>query len=142
MTIKKTRNLLDFIPLVILTVSAGILVLKVVKGEYGFLWKHYAGLIVLPINYLLFFWRHKAGVLGLGVILILGLLSILSFYPAVTTTSIYKEVGNTKLPLFYGQLIFLLWIIIHFILSGRHYTGIVTKRYWVALKNNTEVRFD
>ena len=111
-------------------------------SDIGLLWKHILGLILLPINYLLFFWRHKVGVLALGLTLLLGLISLLSYSPVITTTTLSKEVGDGKLPFFYGQLIFLLWIIIHFILSGRHYVGIVTKKYWDGLINNFEVTFD
>jgi len=139
---KKIKNFLDFIPLFILTVSAIFLIWRVSTNEIGLLWKHIFGLILLPINYLLFFWRHKVGVLALGLTLLFGLVSLLSYSPVITTTTLSKEVGDGSVPFFYGQLIFLLWIVIHFILSGRHYVGIATKKYWHGLINNSEVTFD
>jgi hypothetical protein len=142
MTKAKIKNFLDFIPLVILTISAIILLWTVSTGEVFLFWKHIVGLILLPINYTLFFWRHKIGVLALGLTILLGLFSLLSFSPTVTTTTIYKDIGDWKIPFFYGQLIFLLWIIIHFIVSSRHYVGIATKKYWRGLINNSEVVFD
>jgi len=142
MTKGEIKNFLDFIPLFILTISAIVLIWTVATGDVGLLWKHIVGLILLPLTYLLFFGRHKVGVLALGLTLLLGLGSLLSYSPAVTTTTLYKEIGNENVPFFYGQPIFLLWITIHFILSGRYYIGIATKKYWLGLKNNSEVNFD
>ena len=142
MTKKKIINFLDFIPLFILTISAIILIWTIIKTDIGLLWKHIVGLILLPINYLLIFWRHKVGVLALGLTLLLGLFSILSYNPEVTTTTFYKPIGDINVPFFYGQLSFLLLIVIHFILSGRHYVGILTKKYWRGLIENSEVSFN
>ncbi|MBN8704215.1 MAG: hypothetical protein J0M08_14235, partial [Bacteroidetes bacterium] len=142
MTKSKIKSYLDLIPLLILTISAVILLWKYASGEGGLFWKHYLGLLLLPVNYLLFALRHKIGVLALGLTLFLGLFSLLSYSPAGNTTTLYKEFGDAKLPFFYGQPIFLVWIIVHFILSARHYVGIATKKYWDGLINNKEVSFD
>ena len=138
----KFKFLLDFVPLIIITIYAMLLIWKRLNGEILFQWKHLVGLLFLAINYFMFFWRHKIGVLSLGLTLLLGLLSLLSFSPAITTTTLYKGSGETGIPIFYGQLIFLLWLLIHFIVSGRHYVGIATKKYWMALGKNSEVTFD
>lgn len=142
MTKKKIKNILDFTPLLILTIPAIILIWTIATTDIVFLWKHIVGLILLPINYLLFFWRHKVGILGLGLTLLLGLLSLLSYSPATTTTTLYKSMGDGNVPFFHGQIIFLLWIVVHLIVSGRHYVGIATKKYWNGLINNSDVSFD
>lgn len=142
MTKAKLKLLLDYVPLIIITFYAILLIWKRVNGEILLQWKHVVGLIFLTINYFMFFWRHRIGVLCLGLTLLLGLFSLLSFSPAITTTTIYKGSGDNGVPIFYGQLIFLLWVIIHFIVSGRHYVGIATKKYWIALFNNSEATFD
>jgi hypothetical protein len=139
---KKIKNFLDFIPLFILTTYAIILIWTVSTSDITLFWKHIVGLVLLPINYVLFFWRHKVGVLALGLTLLLGLASILSYSPEVSTTTLYKNIGDKEIPFFYGQLIFFFWIVIHFILSGRHYVGIATKKYWRGLANNSDVAFD
>lgn len=138
----KLKSLLDYIPLLIITISALLLLWKYAAGGTGLFWKHYTGLFFLTLNYMLFMYRHKIGVLALGLTLFLGLISLLSFSPEVNTTTIYKESGDGKIPVFYGQPVFILWIIIHFILSARHYVGILTKKYWLGLLNNNEVNFD
>lgn len=138
----KLKFLLDFVPLIIITISAILLIRKRVNDEIIFQWKHILGFIFLAINYFMFFWRHKIGVLSLGLTLLLGLLSLLSFSPVITTTTIYMGPEDNEIPIFFGQLIFLLWILIHCIVSGRHYVGIATKKYWIALFNNSEVTFD
>ena len=138
MTKEKIKNLLDFIPLFIIIIYAIILVWTVATSDAAFSWKHIVGLIILPLNLLLFRLGHKIGVLGLGFTLLIGLLSLLSYTNSITTTTYF--IGKSEefhIPIFYGQPIFLLWLLIHFIVSGRHYVGIVTKKYWQDLFNNS-----
>jgi hypothetical protein len=88
----------------------------------------------LPINYFLFFKNHKLGVIALGITIIMGLLSLLSFNPIVKTTTMGIAISKSvAIPLFYGQSIFILWLIIHFIISGRYYFGVVQLKYWQDL---------
>jgi hypothetical protein len=130
---EKIKNLLDFVPLIILTVYAFILVWTVVSLETGFLWEHIVGLSFLPINYFLFWWRHKVGIIGLGLTLLIGLFGLLSYSHSMSITTHWIGLGDIGIPVFYGQPIFLLWLLIHIIVSGRHYVGIVTKKYWLEL---------
>ncbi len=128
---EKIKKYLHFIPLLILTISSLNLIWVVVTTDIVFVWKHYVGLILLPLNYFLFFKNHKVGVIALGLTLVIGLVSLLSFSPSVETTTF--SIGNNadfQIPIFYGQPIFLLWILIHFIVSGRFYFGVLTKKYW------------
>ena len=136
MTKDKIKNLLDFVTLIILTISAIVLVWTVINTDTAFMWKHIVGLSFLPIIFLAFQWRHKIGVLVSGLTLLIGLLSLLSYSPAVTTSTLtIGKNADFQIPIFYGQPIFLLWLLIHFIVSGRHYVGIVTKKYWQDLLN-------
>ncbi len=130
---------LDFVPLVILTISAMTLVWTVFETDTIFAWKHFVGLLLLPINYFLFWWKHKLGVVGLGLTIILGIVCLLSFDQPITTSTI--TVGKElRFPIFYGQSIFLLWFIIHFVLSFRHYVGVLTEKYWQELFHNLSKR--
>ena len=130
---KKTlRDLLDFIPLVILTISAILLIIERLKGNILFQWEHIVGLLILPIIYFSFFKLHKLGVVASGITLILGLIGILSFSPTIQISSVMIG-GEAKIYIFYGQPIFLLWLLIHFILSLRLYFGVVTKKYWTEV---------
>ena len=140
MTKDKIKNLLDFVPLIILTISAVVLVWTIATTDTVFMWKHIVGLCFLPIIFLAFWWQHKIGVLTLGLTLIIGLLSLLSYSHAVTTSTwtIGKD-ADSQIPIFYGQPIFLLWLLVHFIISGRHYVGILTKKYWQDLFDNSRV---
>ena len=134
MTKDKIKDRLDFVPFIILIISAIVLVSTVISTDIVFMWKHIIGLCLLSIIFFAFWWRHKIGVLVLGLTLLIGLLSLLSYSPAVTTSTwtIGKN-ADSQIPIFYGQPIFLLWLLIHFIVSGRHYFGIVTKKYWQEL---------
>lgn len=138
MTKNKIKNLLDFLPLIILTISAITLVWTVFATDTVFAWKHIVGLCFLPIIFLIFWWRHKIGVLVLGLTLFIGLLSLLSYSHAITTSTwTIGKSADSQIPIFYGQPIFLLWLLIHFIVSGRHYVGILTKKYWQDLFNKS-----
>ena len=133
-TKEKIKSYLDFIPLFILTISAINLVWVVMTTDIVFSWKHIVGLLFLPINYFLFFKNHKVGVVGLGLTLLIGMVSLLSYSPAIETTTF--RIGKSEdfqIPIFYGQTIFLLWLLIHFIVSGRFYFGVLTKKYWQDL---------
>jgi hypothetical protein len=70
----------------------------------------------------------------------LGLISIL-FYSHSVTTSIWTIGKNEEfqLPIFYGQPIFLMWLLVHFIVSVRHYVGILSKNFWRDLLDKSEM---
>ena len=136
MTKNKVKDLSDFIPLIILTISAYILLWTVATTEITFLWKHIVGLIILPFNLIAFWWRHKIGVLALGLTLIIGLFGLLSYSPSVTSTTFSVGKTDKNIPIFYGQPVFIFWLLIHFVLSARHYVGVLTKKYWQNLFKN------
>jgi hypothetical protein len=138
MTKEKIKPLLDFIPFVILTISAIVLVWTNIATNSVFMWRHFVGLFFLPIILLAFRYKHKIGVLVLGLTLLLGLLTVLSYSNTVTTSTLtIGKTSDSQITFFYGQPIFLLWLLIHFIVSGRHYVGIVTKKYWQDLFNKS-----
>ncbi len=120
---------LDYIPLIILFISSIVLLVKVVNQDYSLWWKNYIGFLMLAIIILTFVFKHQVGVLMLGLTLFLGLFNLITFNPLNETFS--TGIGNVTL--FKGNPIFLLWLIIYFVLSGRYYVGILTKAYWQNL---------
>jgi len=136
---KKIKKLLDFIPLVILTIFTVYLVwIRLNEGPL-FTWRHWFAVLLLPLNYYLFWRNHQLGVLGLGFILIMGLLGIAQYSPGVSISYAYWTPFDAKIPVFYGQPIFVLWLVIHFVLSGRYYFGITSKKYWTNLFSTLKV---
>ncbi len=127
---KKLKQLLDPIPLIILTIYALQLTWLVISGEINFLWKHILGLVLLPIVYYLFYRNHKLGVLGLGTIIIIGLFGLLSYSSEILISTLYWSPSGNNILIFYGQPIFVLWLTLHLILSFRYYIGIGTGKYW------------
>lgn len=130
MTKKKIKTLLDYLPLLIQLVSTIILIWTISKTNIALTNRHYLGFAVLLLTIGLFSWRHKAGVLSLGLLLLLGLFTIISYSAVTDYYSIGGSInghstGDVKI-----QGIFVLWILLHFIVSGRHYVGILTKAYW------------
>lgn len=140
MTKNKIKNLLDFVPLIILIVYAIVLIWTIMTTNIIFSYEHYIGLTLLGITTGLFLRRHKLGVLLLGLTLLLGLFKIVSYSAVITFHSFGGSINGRSSPEIKIQGIFLLWLLIHFIVSGRHYVGIATKKYWQNLFNKTSCR--
>jgi hypothetical protein len=83
----------------------------------------------------LFIIRHKIGVLSLGLTLILGLFKLLSYSAVMTFYSFGGSLNGQSSGELKIQPIFLLWLLIYFIISGRHFVGIFTKEYWRDIFN-------
>jgi hypothetical protein len=84
----------------------------------------------LLLTIVTFFRNHKIGVVTLGVVLLTGLIGLLSFSAAITISTHSVGIDGVYVPLFIGQPVFLLWFLIHLVISGRYYFGIGTKKYW------------
>jgi hypothetical protein len=124
------RKYLDIIPLLILIISACYLVYSYMSGQTLFFTRHIIGFISVGITIVLFAWKYKIAVLALGFTILLGLFGVLSFSPAISTISFGKSFGENNITLLRFQPVFLLWAIMHFIISGRYYAGILSKAYW------------
>jgi TctA family transporter len=132
---QKLKRGLDYIPFLVLVILFSVLAVKISTTENAFQWKHILGIILISINFFLFYRNHKAGVLALCVVLLTGLLGLISYDVSIGTYTftICKD-AEFQVPVFYGQPIFLLWLLLHFVLSFRYYVGILSKKYWVQLK--------
>jgi hypothetical protein len=133
---EKTKRLLDFAPLVILYTYLCFAVYTVCTSGIIFHWKVYVAIVFLLLSTALFLYKHQLGVLVLGATLIFGLVGLLSVDVAISTTTLtIGKTAESQIPIFFGQPKFLLWLAIHFILSGRYYVGILTEKYWLQLKS-------
>jgi hypothetical protein len=135
MKANKIKNLLDFIPFIILVISALFLLYKILTSNIVLSFEHYIGLLFLLIITGLFIKKHKLGVLALGLTIFLGLIKLISFSPYITFYSFGGSLNDQNLGDLKIQGIFILWLILHIVLSGRHYYGILTKKYWHDLLN-------
>jgi hypothetical protein len=133
MTNNKVKNLLDFLPFIILTIYAIVLLWTVSTTNIVLQSEHYVGLVLLVITVALFIMRHKIGILSLGLTLLLGLFKLVSYSAVMTYYSFGGSINGHSSPEIKFQEIFLLWLLIHFIVSRRHYVGIATKKYWQSL---------
>jgi hypothetical protein len=130
MSRSKIIHLLDYLPLLILAVYAIILIQTVATTNIVLQSEHYTGLTFLVLTAGLFLVRHKLGVLSLGLTLLLGLCAILSYSAVLSIHSIGGSINEHAIGDIRFQAIFILWLALHFSLSHRHYTGILTKKYW------------
>ena len=133
MTKEKFKNLLEFILLLILTVSALQMVWKVITLDTYLVWKQIFALLILAIDVCLFLWRHKTGVVILGITILLALIGLISFSYTISATTRYFGPGDSKIPIFYGQPTFFLLLLISFLISKRHFYQLDTKQYWIDL---------
>jgi hypothetical protein len=112
-----------------------------INGEILLQGRHIAGLIMLIIPLCLLFFRHKLGVIALGILILVGLFGIISYSPAIDTITVGKNLDSDKSVTFlYFQPIFLVWAVLHFAISGRYYTGILSKRYWTEIKSDEPLK--
>jgi hypothetical protein len=133
MTKQRKKYWLDFIPLLILTVYVVILIWTVSTTNIIFSYEHYIGLTLYVIATGLLIKIHKLGVLVLGVTLLLGVFKVLSYSAVIIYHSYGGSLNGYSSPEIKIQSIFILWLLVHFIISGRHYIGILTKKYWQDL---------
>ena len=131
---KRTKYLLDFAPLLILLFYAIRLGWILSTSDIQIEWPNIVGFILLPLIISLLIWRHQIGVIALGLLLFLGLFGAISFTPGITKFGMGFEKGEVQRSFdFYGNPIYFLFLITHFILSGRYYVGIMTRKYWQTL---------
>lgn len=133
----KIKNFLDFVPLIILIIYTIIMLWTVSTTNIVLQSEHYVGVTLLVITTGLFLVRHKLGVLSLGLTLLLGFFKILSYSATISFYSFGGSINGHSLPEIKIQAIFILWLLLHFIISGRHYVGIATKKYWLDLVNKS-----
>lgn len=132
---KQIKTYLDYLPFFALVISAFVLLWTIATTDIVLVWKHYLGLVMLPIIVYLFYKRHLFGVLALAFTLFMGLLGLISYSPAITITSFgFGNNQDWSIDVIRFQPIFLLWLFIHFLISGRYYTGIASKKYWQEVK--------
>jgi hypothetical protein len=136
----KIKTLLDYLPLLILTVYTIILIWTVETTNIAFSYEHYFGLTLLAVTCGLFLWRHKLGVLSLGLTLILGVFKVVSYSGIIDYYSIGGSLNGHSSGEIKIQGVFILWLTLHFVLSARHYVGILTKKYWQDLLANKKTQ--
>jgi hypothetical protein len=133
-TIKKR---LDFIPYIAIIISAALLLYARVAGEILFQGRHIVGLLLLIMPAIMFYYSHKLGVLSTGLLLLLGLFGAISYNPAISTMTMGTTINDgSRITFLYFQPIFLVWLILHLFISGRYYTGVITKKYWQNIKSD------
>lgn len=137
----RLRLFLDFIPLVVLIVYAIILLVTISTANIVLQGEHYTGFAFLIFTTGLFFKKHKYGVLCLGLTITLGIFKLLSFSAAIEYHSFGGSINGYSSGDIKIQLVFILWLILHLLLSGRHYIGILTKKYWQDLINPLDISY-
>jgi len=134
----RIKYFLDFIPLIILATSATLLFWTISTTNIVLQSEHYLGLIFLILTAVLFAKSHKLGVIILGITILLGIFKVLSFSPAITSYSIGGSINEHSSYSINIQVIFILWLFVHLVLSWRHYVGIMTKKYWQDILYRSE----
>ena len=125
------KYLLDFIPLLIISIFSIASFWTMLESNISIVWQHYLGIAFILVIVIMFVKNHQLGALFLGLTLVLSLLTFISFNVGVITN--YLSEKKKKIPIFYGNALSLGWLILHLIISFRYYVGIATKKYWQDL---------
>jgi hypothetical protein len=134
---KSIKQIFDYLPLAILMFYAIRLPITLQRSNIPIVWINVTGYIFLTFTVLLFVRRHQFGVLALGLLLLLGLFGGSSFSPGISSFSFGLGHPESRYGFtLYGDPAYILYLTLHFILSGRYYVGIATKKYWKALRND------
>jgi hypothetical protein len=128
---QRLKKTLDYVPL-IATIAYNLN--EWFLFEYGTVlqWQTYLGFAILIATVVGFIHKHQYGVLLTGLLLLLGFAGLISLAPSIFTGG---KIGNNSVQIPFGNPIYLLLFIFHFIISARYYTGILTKNYWHQLMN-------
>lgn len=127
------RKILDFLPLGVLVILLIDLIHVRISQQILFTWRHWLAIFFFVLNCVAFLKKHQLGVLVLGFTLLFGMMGVTLYSPGVNITTVYWSAFGARIPVFYGMPAFLIWLIIHFIVSGRFYVAILTKGYWEQL---------
>ena len=121
MTLTRKQRLSDYLPLAALWILAILLLYDVANNHIGLFWKHYLGLSLLSLTTLLMVINHRLGVYALGLLLFLALVGVVAFQESVTVTTYRITIAGLDIPLFYGQLLYVPFVVAHAILSQQWY---------------------
>lgn len=127
----RIKYYLDFIPLLIVVIYAGFSIGTMIDHGYNLQWQHYLGIALLVIDIIILLKYHQLGIILFGFILLSGLFTLVSFDVGLNVDSLF--ITSEKIPVFWGNAMCLLWLMIHLIFSFRYYVGIATKDYWRKL---------
>lgn len=130
---KELKAKKDFIPLVLVVISSFYYLFITISSVSGFSVKQIAGLLVLALTTVLFGFKLRLGVLALGVFFILSWFGIISISNDNLAISFRMTIFDTYVSFFNGHPVLLVGTFMHFILSGEHYFGLLTKKYWQQL---------
>ena len=109
------------------------LIYTISTTESIFITRHYLGLVSVFTLGLLFIYNFNLGRVITGFILLIGLWGGLVLTPEVETIFLSFNIGSLPIPIFYGQPMFFLWLLLHLVASYKIYFGISTKEYWQKL---------
>ena len=126
----RKKYILDYIPLLILAFYATRLIVTLSQTGIRIEWINISGFIFFFLAVMLFTWRHQAGVLALGLMLFLGLFGAVSLNPGISSFGFGFGKSEDSWLRLYGDPMYFVFLILHFILSGRYYVGILTRKYW------------
>lgn len=138
---QQIKYLLDFIPAIILLLYSIELVVDLLSRPVRIEPANISGLAVLPVIFFLLIKRHQAGVLLLGLVLVLSVFGLFSFSTGYSSWKFGIKNDSSgfsfRSP---GSPVFILYFILHAILSGRYYTGILTRNYWKELRESNSFK--
>ena len=131
--IDKHIKLYYFILYLTLACQTVFLVYTLLTSDYLFTFLNTLGIIAVFLLGILLLINFNLARVLMGFVLLIGLFGGIVLTPRTQIVFLSFNVGSFKIPIFYGQPIFLIWLIFHVLASYKIYAGFLTKEYWQIL---------
>lgn len=90
------KRIINLVPFLIVVVICIYTMIEFMATEYTATWKHYTAFVLVALNAISYFLYRRPAVLFTGIILLLAVFDVISFFAATTTTSL--RIGNLTSP--------------------------------------------
>ncbi|MES2513784.1 MAG: hypothetical protein V4580_06540 [Bacteroidota bacterium] len=100
--------------------------------------QHYLCVLLPLATLVMLFINHNLFNLMLGITLVIGNFGGLSCFHEISTSYVGFHIGPLPIPLYYGQPLYSVLLLIYMLFNKEFYIGLVTKEYWQGFLHRTK----
>jgi hypothetical protein len=100
--------------------------------------QHYLCVLLPLATLIMLFINHNLFNLMLGITLVIGNFGGLSCFHEISTSYVGFHIGPLPIPLYYGQPLYSVLLLIYMLFNKEFYIGLVTKAYWQGFIHRTK----
>lgn len=109
------------------------MIYEIQTSLYTYTLRHYFGIILFALFGIILVCNFKLFRVLITLLLIIGLFGGIAITPEIDVVKFTFNLGSLPIPIFYGQPIFVPFLIMHLFLSYKIFWGVGTKEYWQKL---------